>query len=266
MKDIKFLAKEKRGFTTEVENNLFKNKNNIELLSLLKSTKPKERTSSATILGKRKFEESIIPLCQQLKNEKALYSKIAIQNALSNIGEAAMPELIKLIGNIGENQHKELPKTIFGKWNYPCARDIAIRTICKIGSPALSYLQKAFENEKIRLEVIDSIGHISFYSKDRTSFNLLINSLYNNNDPLIKWKLIRALSAFPGSKTEQILLNILGNSQEPEFRWESIRSLGLICKNIPEELLIANNDEDENVRNMVSLTIIKISNNKELLN
>ncbi len=98
MKNENQIAKEKRGFTTEVENNLFISKSDIELIPLLKSNNPKERTSSATILGQRKSEKAIFALCEQLKNEKALYSKIAISEALGKIGKPAINELVKYFG------------------------------------------------------------------------------------------------------------------------------------------------------------------------
>jgi len=112
MKNKNQTAKEKRGFTTEVENNLFISKSDNELISLLKSNNPKERTSSATILGQR--------------------------------------------------------------------------------------------------------------------------------------------------KSEIILLDILKTSKKPELKWEAVRSLGLICKEVPEELLIAKNDKNDNVKKMVFLAINKI--------
>ncbi|MCD4651506.1 MAG: HEAT repeat domain-containing protein [Candidatus Cloacimonetes bacterium] len=116
MKDKNQTAKEKKGFTTEVENNLFAGKSDIDLISLLQSNNPKERTSSTTILGQRKSEKAISALCEQLAIEKALYSKIAISEALGEIGKPAISMLIKYLGEIGSNQHKTLPRKIFNKW------------------------------------------------------------------------------------------------------------------------------------------------------
>ena len=60
MKTKNQLSKEKRGFTIKEENTLFENKSEIELVSLLKSSNPKDRTSSATILGKRKSKKGAL--------------------------------------------------------------------------------------------------------------------------------------------------------------------------------------------------------------
>jgi len=137
MKNKNQTAKEKRGFTTEVNNDLFINKSDIELIPLLKSNDPRERTSSATILGQRKSEKAIFALCEQLKNEKALYSKIAISETLGKIGKPTIKRLVKYLGKIGNNQHKTLPGKIFNKWSYSLPRDIIARTICKIGDSIL---------------------------------------------------------------------------------------------------------------------------------
>ena len=264
MKSQNQTAKENRGFTTEVENNLFISKSDIELIHLLKSNNPKERTSSATILGQRKSEKAIFALCEQLKNEKALYSRITISRALGKIGKPAINELVKYLGKIGNNQHKTLPKKIFNKWSYPLPRDIIVRTICKIGDSILVDLNNILVNgnKKQIYEAIDAIGFISFYSENKMSFEILEKSLQKySDDEIIKWKITRALSAFPGEKSEIILLDILETTKKPELEWEAVRSLGLICKEVPEELLIAKNDKNDNVKKMVFLAIKKIGNN-----
>ncbi len=268
MKNENQIAKEKRGFTTEVENNLFISKSDIELIPLLKSNNPKERTSSATILGQRKSEKAIFALCEQLKNEKSLYSKIAISEALGKIGKPAINKLVKYLGKIGNNQHKTLPKKIFNKWSYPLPRDIIARTICKIGDSILVDLNNILVNgnKKQIYEAIDAIGFISFYSGNKISFEILEKSLQKySDDEIIKWKITRALSAFPSKKSEMILLNILKTSKKPELEWEAVRSLGLICKEVPEELFIAKNDQNDNVKKMVFLAIKKIDDDLELL-
>lgn len=271
MKNKAQTAKERRGFTTEAENNLFVNKSDIELISLLKSDNPKERTSSAAILGQRKSIKAIVALCEQLKNEKALYSKIAISEALGEIGKPAINELLKYLGEIGNNQHKTLPGKIFNKWSYPLPRDIIARTICKIGDDILVDLSNILMNgnKKQIYEAIDAVGFISFYSENKTSFETLSKTLqkYHYNE-VIRWKITRALSAFPCKKSEMILLNILkidtvnGISEKPEIKWEAIRSLGLICKGVPGELLTARSDQNDNVRKTAKLAIEKIGSGR----
>jgi hypothetical protein len=267
MKTKNQTAKEKRGFTTEVENNLLISKSDIELILLLESNNPKVRTSSATILGQRKSKKAIFALCEQLKNEKALYSKIAVSEALGKIGKPAIKELVKYLGEIGNNQHKTLPKKIFNKWSYPLPRDIIARTICKIGNCVLVDLNYVLVNgnKKQIYEAIDAIGYISFYSENKISFEVLEKSIKKyGDDEIIKWKITRALSAFPCRKSELVLLDILKTSKEAELKWEAVRSLGLICNEVPEELIIAKNNKNENVKKMAFLAIDKINSNKNL--
>jgi HEAT repeat protein len=262
VKNKNLSAKENRGFTTKAENNLFVSKSDIELITLLKSNNPKARTSAAVILGQRKSEKSISALCEQLKIEKALYSKIAISEALGKIGKPAINTLINYLGVIGNNQHKTLPKNIFNKWSYPLPRDIAARTICKIGNSILVDLNNILESgaKKQIYEVIDAIGFISFYSENKLSFEVLKKSLQQyGNDEVIKWKITRALSAFKNKKSETILLGILTTNKKPSLKWEAIRSLGLICNKIPETLLIARNDTNNNIKKMALLAIDKIT-------
>ncbi|MBT3261060.1 HEAT repeat domain-containing protein [bacterium] len=228
MKTKNQTAKEKRGFTTDAENKLFENKSEIELISLLKSDNAKDRTSSAIILGQKKSKKAIPALCNQLKNEKSLYAKIAISEALGKIGKPAIHELIPLLGEIGNNQHKILPKKKFDKRNYPLPRDIIARTICKIGEGVLLDLNNILINgtKKQISEVIDAIGHISFYSGNKTSSKILKKTLKKyQDDDVISWKIIRALSAFPDKETETILLNILKTNKKPALKWETTRSL-----------------------------------------
>ena len=227
------IAKEKRGFTTEIEDSFFVGKSDSELISLLISNDPKERTSSAKILGQRRSQKAIVALCKQLKNEKSLYSKIAISEALGNVGKPAVKELIKYLGTIGNNQHKTLPKKKFNKKSYPLPRDIVARTICKIGKGALADLNNILENgtKKQTSEAIDAVGSISFYCEDKSSFKSLERSLQEyKRDEIIQWKIIRALSAFPNKRSEMILSNILKTSKKPELKWEAERSLKLIKK------------------------------------
>lgn len=143
-------------------------------------------------------------------------------------------------------------------WSYPLPRDIIARTICKIGESALEALNSIVvngDNQQIS-EATDAIGFISFYCNNKTSFETLEKTFQNCSDEVIQWKIIRALSAFENSK--HLLLNILKTSNKSELKWEAIRSLGLICKEVPQELLSAKNDKNKEVKKMAFLAIDKI--------
>ncbi len=258
----------KRGFVSNEEISFFESLSDSEINELLHSNEATERTTAASILGKRRISGSIFPLIEALKKEKALYSKIAISEALGNMGEAAALELVPVFGKIGTNQHKTLPTNPFEKWNYPLPRDIVARTVTKIGETALApILQSIPKMEKEALsEAIDAIGFISFYSKNKSGFRPIINllNIYKNDD-LIVWKIIRALQSFPSAETEKTLEHHLVKHSQPAIKWEAARSLGQICKNIHECLLKASNSQDELLKSISLLAIKRITGKNDTL-
>lgn len=211
-----------------------------DLIAMLNANNPQERTISAVILGKREDENAIKPLCKALENEKSLYSRIAISETLSQIGEPAALSLIELLGEIGKNQETELPLKYFRKKSFPLVRDMAARTMVGIGKPATPYLMDVLENGiefKIQ-QAIDALGAIAAKTGDKRALTPLIAHMEqvenagiaeSDNDQLTLWKIIRALSGFQNSK-EAInpLIVILKSGYDPPVVWEALRSLGQI--------------------------------------
>ena len=85
---------------------------------------------------------------------------MAISEALSQIGVPAISPLLDLLGEIGKNQETELPQKYFNKKSYPLVRDLAARTLVKIGKPATPYLIEVIENgtDYKAQQAIDAIG------------------------------------------------------------------------------------------------------------
>lgn len=218
----------KRGFIEEDYEKHFENHTIVEILELLVSRNPKERTVAAKLLGKRKNKTTISPLCNALRIEKKLYSKIAISEALGKIGIDALPNLIELLGKIDCKQHKKLPSKPFKKKNYPLPRDIAARTIIKMGKEALPYLEKfILSGEQFQVsEAIDAIGYITYYTKDLRSLNNLKKCLKKYQDiRLIQWKIIRAYESFPTEDVINYLNQVLKTESDNTLFWEAKRSL-----------------------------------------
>ena len=116
------LFREKRGeITTEIERQ-FAQYSDQELIHFLNDSDAQTRTAAATLLGRRCCLAALPTLCEQLSKETALYSRIALSEALGVIGEPALHELLGLVGNVGRNHHQTLPGTLFKKWNYPLPR------------------------------------------------------------------------------------------------------------------------------------------------
>jgi len=92
-----------------------------------------------------------------------------------------------------------------------------------------------------------------------SSFGLLINN-FEENSSLLKWKLIRALSAFPLIGSVDLLTKYILNSEHPELRWEAVRSLRIIndkkCRKILKDALKI--ESNPLVIKMIKLSICKI--------
>jgi len=221
---------ENRGFIAPEIENKYLDTTFEQRIVLLKSKLPTDRTLGARLLTKNSDLSTIDYLIEALIKEKKLYSKIEICNSLVSFGINAVIPLIGLLGQIGNNQHREVPKIDFKKDNYPLPRDIASRTLIRIGAKAIPDLLKVLDsNNLIKLsEAIDTIGFICFYEPQINVFGFLIkcfDSHVDNN--LIKWKIFRAMSAFPES--ESFLRRQLQLINEP-LQLEIERSLSLIKK------------------------------------
>jgi len=226
-------ALKKRGYPDKALENIFQLKKTDELILLLKKVNAQERTAAACILGVRNEKKAVKALCNALAGEKALYSKIAISDALGNIGVYALPGLIELLGMIGKNQHIIPSAGNFKKKSYPLPRDIAARTITKIGAPALAALESVAVNGTITRvsEAVDAIGFIAFYTNDRRSLKCLIQCMEKNaENELVTWKVIRALESFPCPEVEDILKKIIKSSKNKLLIQEAKRSLKQLTK------------------------------------
>lgn len=238
LEEKKKLGRKKRGEIDESDLEDYLEFSKFQLIEMLKSNEAQKRTIAATILGKNQVNEAVEPLCQLLLVENALYSRIAISEALGNIGEAAVLPVSALLGKIGNNQEEDLPTKYFNKKSYPLVRDLAGRTLVKIGKPATTHLIEllcAEEDIFVKQQVIDTLGGITAKTGDFCAlkpFIILFDACVNNPrnmDKITLWKIIRALSAFKGSKeAAHKLLFALKIFSEPPLLWESARSLGQI--------------------------------------
>lgn len=248
-----------RGQTSPEEDQIFARKGNTTLTAYLRRENPRMRTSAAKILGQRQCLQAVMPLCQALQKEKTLYPKLAICEALSTIGKTSIPPLIKLLGRIGSNHENALPTKGFYKQSYPLPRDIAARTLIRIGEPALALLLLVLDTgESFQIEqALDAIGYISLYSGNSPALPHLIGVLQTYQEhEVICWKTIRAFEAFNDKQVIQILTEYLLHHHIPAFRWESARSLGII--GLPDflNLLIqAQDDPHPEVQKMILFAI-----------
>jgi hypothetical protein len=220
------INKQNRGFVAAGDEVGYSSLNQEDLLELLKSPKPMERTIAARYLGKGNEYHIIENLLAALDAEQKLYPKIEICNSLAKFGAHSVAGLVLRLGTIGKNQHLTVPGESFKKNSYPLPRDIAARTLIRIGETALPQLFKVLngdEQPKIS-EAIDAIGFICFKNPHPEYLGEL-KTCYrkHSNSELIRWKLIRAMSSFPDSY--QFLQDRFADETQPVIKQEIKRSL-----------------------------------------
>lgn len=212
----------------------------IELLEMLTSKEAYKRTIAVNMLSKKEdLTNDLIRLfLHALKQEKKLYTKIELCNALSKGGVQSAKIMVEYLGKIGNNQHTELPSKGFNKKSYPLPRDIIARTLARMEEEILPVLIGVLKTNNISAirEVIDAIGFLCFYNSIHTNtyiINELILCLRTNfEDNMIRWKLVRAFESF----NDINIINILKDIEEKDIvlaiRNEAKRSLEIINKRI----------------------------------
>ncbi|MDD5499192.1 MAG: HEAT repeat domain-containing protein [Dehalococcoidales bacterium] len=229
MEELKKLKRQKRGQVLAHEVEQCEDAGVDELIALLRNKDAKKRTIAAVLSGNRRITIMIPQLCSCLVSERSLYSRIAISEALGKMGEPAVVPLIALLGKIGNNQETKLPLKYCTKKSYPLARDMAARTLVKIGQPALpALIDKIRRGDDFETQqAIDAIGGIVSKTNDQRPLKPLLETL--NGPPaneVTTWKIIRALSAFKHSEAIAPLVKMLESHPLPALRWEAARSLG----------------------------------------
>ena len=240
------LKRQERGEIQPLELEFYTPLSKEQLLDALHSNIAVTRTGASIVLARFKEPKVIEALCLQLTIEKKLYCKIAIGEALNGIGEGAVEPLIKLLGKIGNNHEKQIPKKGFYKKSYPLPRDIAARILCRGGSNALGRLYIFVNGNHPSFEIqqcLDVIGHIVFSENSKkNSKQLLVLAEKYAEDLMIQFKITRCLSVFNDQPARQYLINHLQNSDNG-LKIEAARSLILLDSgyefmnnNLPDEV------------------------------
>jgi len=223
---------ESRGYVAAGVENKYDGLALRQRIDFLQNKLATERTIGARLLANNSDLSVIDFLIDALTVETKLYPKIEICNSLVSFGADAVIPLIEVLGRIGNNQYRKVPTTDFKKYNYPLPHDIAARTLIRIGPKAIPDLLKVLDsNDLIKIsEAIDTIGYICFYEHQSDVFEL-VHKCFNRigDNDLIKWKVFRAMSAFPESEsflTEQLKM------KNENLRSELVRSLSLIKQSL----------------------------------
>ncbi len=229
----------KRGEVNQTDISNFDIITEPDLLLYLQSETAVERTSAAIHLRKYRNSNVVEKLSSQLKVEKKLYTKIALCDSLVECGELSIEPLIGLLGKIGKNQETTIPETGFYKISYPLPRDIAARTLCRLGFNAIVPLENfttSTQNMNALTQAIDAYGHIVFSNKIKRS-SKPFQELYRKHpkNDLLKFKIARCLSGIHDEWASLFLFEILKTEYEG-LQLEALRSLMLLNVEIPSNI------------------------------
>ncbi|MGQ7875213.1 HEAT repeat domain-containing protein [Bacillus sp. 1A] len=225
-----------RGKITSKDLQQYSNHTQIELFEMLKSKEAFKRTIAVNILSEKyDLTDDLIRLfLHTLKQEKKLYTKIELCDALSKGNVQSAKIMVEYLGQIGNNQHIVLPTNGFNKKSYPLPRDIIARTLAHMKEEIIPVLMDVLKTNNIPAirEAIDAIGFICFYNKIHSNTQIidaLILCLGNNfNDNIIRWKLVRAFESFNDINVIKTLMEIEQNDSQLVIRNEAKRSLEII--------------------------------------
>lgn len=220
-----------RGMCTEEEIHSLKGLPFSALTEKLHSGPPHIRSGAAINL--RPFvNEAAEELLLQLSKEKCLYTRIAICESLQEGDKGTAERMTKYLGKIGNNQYKSLPLKVSGKKSFPLPRDIIARSLGKMDRSVFPVLMKTLEQgTKVQVqEALDAVGFIVFYnpslaSQDTCGQIIALPARYGQ-DPIILWKVILCLSAFPCSQGIEFLLKF--KDGDTIFSLEARRSLAIL--------------------------------------
>lgn len=204
-----------------------------KLLTILHNDKACMRTAAAVNLAPF-ADQAANALLLQLFKESRLYTKIAICESLEKGNAQTAYLMTSYLGKIGKNQHRKLPKKVSEKISFPLPRDIVARSLAKMDIsilPILIEVTEGTDRDKI-CEVLDAIGYMVFYHPDLATEDTVrpILSLLStcSDQPLVLWKVLLCLSAFPLPGSKAALLDF--EAEEGILGMEARRSLGILEK------------------------------------
>lgn len=227
----------RRGFIEQRDLDTISDCSNAKLVSLIDSSSACERTAAVKLLAQATAKDDsafIHLLLRRLVIEKCLYTRLEIGNALEKGGITTAKMLTGYLGRIGTNQHSTVPELSSKKKGYPLPRDIIARILGRMDPSILSVLFTALDcaDERKIAEVIDAVGYMIFYHPQlavRDNFDKItaVMRRYPEN-PLIIWKSITCLSAFPIRVCAEFLERFISETDNSALKNEAFRSISII--------------------------------------
>lgn len=226
----------RRGYITTEDVESHMNYTKSEWLEMIHSKEAYQRTIAVKLLSEKSdIDDEMMQLfLQRLTQEKKLYTKIELCDALAKGGISSAKLMVHYLGQIGNNQHQALPTKAFNKNSYPLPRDIIARTLAHMNPDILPTLVDVLQTNRLSAirEVVDAIGFMCFYNNLHTNSQIsdaLMLCLKNYaHDDLVRWKLVRSFESFDDSDVILTLVNIEQNDSEQIIKAEARRSLNII--------------------------------------
>lgn len=216
-----------RGWIEEEDLFPFETSSSEELLRLLNSENPQERSIAARLLPLT--EEITVKLLEAAAKEKKLYCRLEIMRKLETGTSETAKQMLPYLSKIGNNQHRLPLKQPSAKKSFPLPRDLIARSLGNMSPEILPTLfeQLSCLKSSQTSELLDAIGLLVFYHPNEASdeyFNQLLALWDKHADsPLLQWKLVICFSAFPQSKA--LLEEIM--RRNTDLAAEAQRSLNL---------------------------------------
>ncbi|MBK2401780.1 hypothetical protein [Erysipelothrix sp. strain 2 (EsS2-6-Brazil)] len=208
------------------------------LVKQLNAKTAQERTAAVHVGARRwNYEPWFVDLLlKQLMNEKALYTRLEICRVLEGGNNDVAAAMMPYLGEIGHNQHQNIPKAVSRKRSYPLPRDIIARTLGNMNAAILytmiDSLGSLSQNQVS--EFVDAYGYfISEHPHLATQAHLnVIEYLINTyaDDDLILWKCMQCLSVFPLDRALEILNSQYLTCDHPTIQSEIKRSIHQISR------------------------------------
>lgn len=225
---------QKRGKPSEEWLFRYRNAKEGVCLLALTSLEPQERSAAAIALSPY-TKHIVIALCNTLKKESCLYTRIAICETLAKGNQETAHWMCPYLGQIGHNQHTSLPERVSLKRSYPLPRDLIARTLGKMDVIVLPELYAVLKHGTFiqKREVLDAIGFLLFYHPEHDqsqAVELILHILYHEQDEILLWKAIMVCFALSDQRIKQVL-ELYTKSEIHLLREEANKSLSqLVCR------------------------------------
>lgn len=214
-----------RGFASKEDRKALEQCSVGALLKALENPVSVVRTAAA---GHLSTEEPAVveALLQQLSREACLYTRLAICDTLRQGDAATARQMADWLGKIGDNLYNAPPAKVSAKKSFPLPRDLVARTLGKMEPEVLPVLLECLHDGDIKKvsEALDALGYLVFYQRQLASPENVLPVLQVLEDypkhPLLTWKVLLCLAAFPVAASEEVLQSYL---QDPSILGQQAR-------------------------------------------